>query len=73
MSNLYYWLCGRLLELTTWAGMALVTVSSLGLTSTNSTVQQGLDILNNYGPAVGSALIAMTERRHREDWQAQVK
>lgn len=70
MGSLYYWVCGRCLEVTTWAGIALVSVSSLGLTSTNPTVQQCLEILNSYGPTVGAALIAMTERRHREGWKS---
>lgn len=69
MLNLYYWVYGRLLEVTTWVGLALVTVSSFGLTSTNPTVQQFLEIFNNYAPTAGAALIAMTERRHREDWK----
>ena len=69
MLSLYHWVCGRLLEVTTWVGLALITVSSLGLSSTNPAVQQGLEIFNSYGPTVGAALVAITERRHREGWQ----
>lgn len=73
VKDFYYWVCGRAMEATTWFGLALITISGFGLTSTNPTVQQCLGYFNSYGPTVGAFLVATTERRHREEWKAEGK
>lgn len=73
MSNLYYWLCGRFIEVSTWVGVALVTTGAWGLSSQDPHIQHFLVFYNQYGPQVGAFLVAMSEKRHRENWQAQVK
>lgn len=69
MTDLAFWALGRLREVTTWIGMALVYLASLEMSSSNATMQIGLAAFNQFAPPVGMFLIAMTATRHREDWK----
>lgn len=73
MTSFAYWILGRLCEVTTWVGMALVYLAGLGLSSTNETLQIGLTAFNQFAPPVGMFLISMSERRHRDAWKAEGK
>jgi hypothetical protein len=66
MRDLMDWLTGRLMEISTYVGMALIYTASLGLTSTNETANQGLVFFNQYGATVGGFLVALSKRRHRD-------
>jgi hypothetical protein len=56
------WLWNRARETTTHVGGALIVVSAWGLTSTNPTVQQCLDLLSHIGPPVGAFLVGISSK-----------
>lgn len=53
------WLSNRLRETTTYAGLAMVAVGNLQLSSTNQYVDLALKAM----PQVGAALVAFDERK----------
>ena len=56
VSNTGGWLWNRVREISTWVGGVMILSAQWGVTSTNPSVQQGIEVWNHVAPVVGGML-----------------